>query len=123
VPRLPADAYERFRANPLLTPGMRFNQRADNDRKSFPSDRSFWETVVPVRRFAGGRLAGLEIHPVTSGSAASAIRAAVPGLRSETKAAASSTASPHSQSRSARALRSAWRPRRWRREREMLPVI
>jgi poly-gamma-glutamate capsule biosynthesis protein CapA/YwtB (metallophosphatase superfamily) len=67
VPRLPADAYERFRADPALTPGMVFNQRADNDRKSFPSDRRFWETVVPVCRFADGRLVGLEIHPVTLG--------------------------------------------------------
>ena len=67
VPRLPADAYERFRADPALTPGMLFNQRADNDRKSFPSDRRFWETVVPVCRFADGRLIGLEIHPVTLG--------------------------------------------------------
>ncbi|WP_407157154.1 CapA family protein [Bradyrhizobium sp. STM 3557] len=67
VPRLPADAYERFRADAALTPGMLFNQRADNDRKSFPSDRRFWETVVPVCRFADGRLIGLEIHPVTLG--------------------------------------------------------
>jgi poly-gamma-glutamate synthesis protein (capsule biosynthesis protein) len=67
TPRLPADAYERFRADPSLTPGMVFNQRADNDRKSFPSDRRFWETVMPICRFSDGRLAGLEIHPVTLG--------------------------------------------------------
>jgi hypothetical protein len=46
---------------------MVFNQRADNDRKSFPSDRRFWETVMPVCHFSDGRLAGLEIHPVTLG--------------------------------------------------------
>jgi poly-gamma-glutamate capsule biosynthesis protein CapA/YwtB (metallophosphatase superfamily) len=67
TPRLPADAYERFRADPQLTPGMVFNQRADNDRRSFPSDRRFWETVVPICRFSDGRLVGMEIHPVTLG--------------------------------------------------------
>jgi poly-gamma-glutamate capsule biosynthesis protein CapA/YwtB (metallophosphatase superfamily) len=67
VTRLPADAYERFRADPQLTPGMVFNQRADNDRKSFPSDRRFWETVVPICRFSDGRLVSMEIHPVTLG--------------------------------------------------------
>jgi poly-gamma-glutamate capsule biosynthesis protein CapA/YwtB (metallophosphatase superfamily) len=67
VPRLPSDAYERFRADPQLTPGMVFKHRTDNDRKSFPADRRFWETVVPICRFTDGRLSGLEIHPVTLG--------------------------------------------------------
>ena len=46
VSRLPADSYERFRVDPQLTPGMVFKTRTDNDRKSFPADRRFWETAV-----------------------------------------------------------------------------
>jgi poly-gamma-glutamate synthesis protein (capsule biosynthesis protein) len=67
VPRLPADSYERFRAEPQMTPGMVFKQRSDNDRKGFPADRRFWETVVPVCGFVDGKLSTLEIHPVTLG--------------------------------------------------------
>jgi poly-gamma-glutamate capsule biosynthesis protein CapA/YwtB (metallophosphatase superfamily) len=67
VPRLPADSYERFRAAPQMTPGMVFKQRSDSDRKGFPADRRFWETVVPVCGFVEGKLSTLEIHPVTLG--------------------------------------------------------
>jgi poly-gamma-glutamate synthesis protein (capsule biosynthesis protein) len=67
VSRLPADSYARFRVDPQLTPGMAYWQRTDGDRKSFPADRRFWETVVPICRFTNGRLSGLEIHPVSLG--------------------------------------------------------
>jgi Bacterial capsule synthesis protein PGA_cap len=67
VPRLPSDSYERFRADPQMTPGMVFKQRSEDDRKGFPAERRFWETVVPICGFADGKLSGLEIHPVTLG--------------------------------------------------------
>jgi poly-gamma-glutamate synthesis protein (capsule biosynthesis protein) len=67
VPRLPADFYERFRAEPHMTPGMVFKQRSDSDRKGFPAEPRFWETVVPICSFADGKLSSLEIHPVTLG--------------------------------------------------------
>ena len=67
VPSWPSDAYERFRVDPQLTPGMAFKQRTDSDRKSFPADRRFWERVVPICRFTDGRFSGLEVHPVTLG--------------------------------------------------------
>jgi poly-gamma-glutamate capsule biosynthesis protein CapA/YwtB (metallophosphatase superfamily) len=67
VPRLPADSYERFRADPQLTPGMVYKERTDHDRKSFPADRRFWETVVPICSFSSGSLSRLEIYPVTLG--------------------------------------------------------
>jgi poly-gamma-glutamate capsule biosynthesis protein CapA/YwtB (metallophosphatase superfamily) len=67
VSRLPADSYERFRVDPQLTPGMAYWQRTDGDRKSFPADRRFWESVIPICRFKNGRLSGLEIHPVSLG--------------------------------------------------------
>jgi poly-gamma-glutamate capsule biosynthesis protein CapA/YwtB (metallophosphatase superfamily) len=67
VSRLPADSYDRFRVDPQLTPGMVYSVRTDHDRKSFPADRRFWETVVPICSFSDGRLSSLEIHPVTLG--------------------------------------------------------
>jgi poly-gamma-glutamate synthesis protein (capsule biosynthesis protein) len=67
VARLPADSYERFRADPALTPTAVYRKRTDDDRKGFPSDRRFWETVMPVCTYTEGRLSGIEIHPVTLG--------------------------------------------------------
>jgi poly-gamma-glutamate synthesis protein (capsule biosynthesis protein) len=67
VARLPADSYERFRADPALTPAAVYRKRTDDDRRGFPSDRRFWETVVPVCTYTEGRLSGIEVHPVTLG--------------------------------------------------------
>ncbi|HEY8611361.1 MAG TPA: CapA family protein [Roseomonas sp.] len=67
VARLPADSYERFRADPALTPAAVYRKRTNDDRKGFPSDRRFWETVLPVCTYTEGRLDGIDIHPVTLG--------------------------------------------------------
>jgi hypothetical protein len=58
VPRLPSDSYERFKADPELTPGMVYRQRTADDTKGFPSERKFWETVVPFCTFTEGKLTG-----------------------------------------------------------------
>lgn len=67
VPRLPADAYDRFRAAPDLKPGEVYRVRTDNDRKGFPADRRFWEAVVPFCTFEAGRLTGIDILPISLG--------------------------------------------------------
>ncbi len=67
VSRLPADSYERFRADPAATPGAVYAKRTDNDRIGFPADRRYWETVVPICSFAGRRLTGIELLPVSLG--------------------------------------------------------
>ena len=67
VARLPSDSYERFRVDPNTTPVLAYRQRTDHDRKGFPSDSRFWESVVPICRFEGNRLAGIDIHPVSLG--------------------------------------------------------
>ncbi|WP_408887607.1 CapA family protein [Roseomonas haemaphysalidis] len=67
VSRLPADSYDRFKADPEMTPGQVYRQRTADDTKGFPAERKFWETVVPVCLFDNGRLAGMEIHPVSLG--------------------------------------------------------
>jgi poly-gamma-glutamate synthesis protein (capsule biosynthesis protein) len=65
--KLPADSYDLFRVSQENTPGAMYAQRHDNDRKGFPADRRFWEAVVPICRFADGRLAAIEIHPIVLG--------------------------------------------------------
>lgn len=67
VARLPSDSYERFRADPTMTPALVYKQRTDDDRKGFPSDPRFWECVLPICQYDGHRLTGIEIHPVSLG--------------------------------------------------------
>jgi poly-gamma-glutamate capsule biosynthesis protein CapA/YwtB (metallophosphatase superfamily) len=67
VPRLPSDSYERFKADPEMTPGLVYRQRTADDTKGFPAERKFWETVVPFCTFSEGRLTGIDIHPVSLG--------------------------------------------------------
>jgi poly-gamma-glutamate synthesis protein (capsule biosynthesis protein) len=65
--KLPADGYERFRADPKMTPSEVYRVRYDDDRKGFPADARYWQTVVPVCRFDGRTLRGIEIFPVELG--------------------------------------------------------
>lgn len=65
--RLPADSYDLFRVPQDRTPGAMYRQRHDDDRKGFPADRRYWESVVPVCDFAGGALRGIAFHPVVMG--------------------------------------------------------
>ncbi|MQA01915.1 MAG: CapA family protein [Streptosporangiales bacterium] len=65
VQKLPADSYEQFRVDPTQTPSAVFRSRTDNDRRSFPADARFWETIVPVCRFSGGELVGMDLTPVS----------------------------------------------------------
>ena len=67
VPKMPADAYERFRADPDLTPGQVYQKRTNNDRGGFPSDRRYWESVAPVLTYEGGALRGIELLPISLG--------------------------------------------------------
>jgi poly-gamma-glutamate capsule biosynthesis protein CapA/YwtB (metallophosphatase superfamily) len=65
--KLPADSYERFRVDPATTPSEVYRVRYDDDRKGFPIDARFWQTVVPTCRFEGDTLAAIEIVPAELG--------------------------------------------------------
>lgn len=65
--RLPADSYERFRVDASKTPGDVYRSRTNNDKQGFPSDIKYWESLMPVSRYEGGKLAGVDIYPVTLG--------------------------------------------------------
>ena len=67
VPKMPSDAYERFRADPDLTPGQVYQKRTNNDQGGFPSDRRYWESVAPVLTYDGNVLKGIELLPVSLG--------------------------------------------------------
>ncbi|OUJ14725.1 CapA family protein [Acetobacter sp. DsW_063] len=65
VERLPAESYSVNRAPLDLTPHQVYKKRSENDRKGFPSDIRFWETVVPICDFSGSKLNSIEILPVS----------------------------------------------------------
>ena len=65
--KLPADSYERFRVDASKTPGDVYRSRTNNDQQGFPSDRKYWESLMPLTRYENGELKGLEIYPVTLG--------------------------------------------------------
>jgi poly-gamma-glutamate synthesis protein (capsule biosynthesis protein) len=64
---MPADAYERFRADPDLTPGQVYQKRTDGDKGGFPADRRYWESVLPELTYEGGVLTGIELIPISLG--------------------------------------------------------
>jgi poly-gamma-glutamate capsule biosynthesis protein CapA/YwtB (metallophosphatase superfamily) len=67
VPKMPADAYERFRADPDLTPGQVYQKRTNNDQGGFPSDRRYWESVLPELTYEDGVLKAIELIPISLG--------------------------------------------------------
>lgn len=80
VPRLPSDSYDRFRAEPELTPGLVYRKRTANDTRGFPADARYWESLVPICTFVDGRLAGIALHPISLGLGESAHRRGRPRL-------------------------------------------
>jgi poly-gamma-glutamate capsule biosynthesis protein CapA/YwtB (metallophosphatase superfamily) len=72
IARLPAEMYERHKLPPTATPADVMDAwaaRADGTPNGFHTDPAFWECVVPVCRFEGGRLREVVLHPVSLGLA------------------------------------------------------
>ncbi len=67
VARIPADGYDRFRAEPELKPGQVYQKRTRNDEAGFPADRRYWEAVVPVLAYDNGKLSAIELTPISLG--------------------------------------------------------
>jgi poly-gamma-glutamate synthesis protein (capsule biosynthesis protein) len=63
----PADAYSRFRVDPSKTPGEIARIRSDDGKKGFPADHRYWESVLVNLRIEHGRIAAIELLPVTLG--------------------------------------------------------
>jgi poly-gamma-glutamate synthesis protein (capsule biosynthesis protein) len=65
VLRQPADFYERLGLPPTATPADVFDARGE--RGGFAADPLYWESVLPVCRFAGSALEEIRLYPVTLG--------------------------------------------------------
>jgi poly-gamma-glutamate synthesis protein (capsule biosynthesis protein) len=67
VAKIPADGYERFRAEPDLKPGQVYQKRSRGDEAGFPADRRYWEAIVPTLRYESGALRSIELTPISLG--------------------------------------------------------
>ncbi|HET7036139.1 MAG TPA: CapA family protein [Thermomicrobiaceae bacterium] len=65
--RLPADDYESLSADRDLTAPEVFRQISADGTRSFPADRRYWETVLPLVSFRERQLESIELHPLSLG--------------------------------------------------------
>ncbi len=67
IQRFPADDYESLGADSGLTPGEVARFLSKNDTQSFPADRLYWETVLPLCTFVDRTLTEIRLYPLTLG--------------------------------------------------------
>jgi poly-gamma-glutamate capsule biosynthesis protein CapA/YwtB (metallophosphatase superfamily) len=66
--RMPSDSYEQYALDDdAAQPGDYLDARYDKDRRSFPADREYWDSVTAVTKWDGSTFVELELHPITLG--------------------------------------------------------
>ena len=65
--RMPEDSYEQYSLSDDAQPADYLDARYDKDRRSFPSDREYWDSVAVVTKWDGGTFVEAELHPITLG--------------------------------------------------------
>ena len=85
--RMPEDSYEQYSLSDDAHPADYLDARYDNDRRSFPADREYWDSVAVVTKWAGGKFVEAELHPITLGYQTPRSERGRPKLASATDAA------------------------------------
>jgi poly-gamma-glutamate synthesis protein (capsule biosynthesis protein) len=67
VLRFPDDSYEQYALNDDAQPADYLDARYDKDRRSFPADREYWDSVAVLTKWQGGKFVEAELHPITLG--------------------------------------------------------
>lgn len=65
--RMPEDSYEQYSLGADAQMADYLDARYDHDRRSFPSDREYWDSVAVVTKWEGRKFVEAELHPVTLG--------------------------------------------------------
>jgi poly-gamma-glutamate synthesis protein (capsule biosynthesis protein) len=66
--RMPADSYEQYGLDDhVAQPSDYLDARYDRDRRSFPSDPEYWDSVTAVTKWEGSDLVEVQLHPITLG--------------------------------------------------------
>lgn len=85
--RMPADSYEQYDLDATAQPADYLDARYDKDRRSFPSDPEYWDSVVATTRWEGSQFVELQLHPITLGYKTSRAERGRPKLASGADAA------------------------------------
>ena len=65
--RMPVDSYEEYSLGDAAQAADYLDARYDKDRRSFPADREYWDSVVATTKWEGRKLDELQLHPITLG--------------------------------------------------------
>jgi poly-gamma-glutamate capsule biosynthesis protein CapA/YwtB (metallophosphatase superfamily) len=85
--RMPIDSYEEYRLTDDAQPADYLDARYDRDRRSFPADREYWDSVVATTTWEGSRFVELQLQPITLGYQTSRADRGRPRLASSADAA------------------------------------
>lgn len=65
--RMPLDSYQQYALGADAQPAEYLDARYDMDRRSFPADREYWDSVLATTKWEGGKFVELQLHPITLG--------------------------------------------------------
>ena len=65
--RMPDESYEQYSLTDDAQPADYLDARYDKDRRSFPADREYWDSVTAITKWEGGKFVGAELYPITLG--------------------------------------------------------
>jgi poly-gamma-glutamate capsule biosynthesis protein CapA/YwtB (metallophosphatase superfamily) len=65
--RMPEDSYEQYPLERGAQPADYLDARYDKDRRSFPADREYWDSIAAVTKWDGSTFFEAELHPITLG--------------------------------------------------------
>lgn len=85
--RMPLDSYQQYALGSDAQPAEYLDARYDMDRRSFPADREYWDSVLATTKWEGSRFVELQLHPITLGYQASRADRGRPKLASGADAA------------------------------------
>ncbi|HEX8029539.1 MAG TPA: CapA family protein [Vicinamibacterales bacterium] len=67
VLRMPEDSYEEYSLADDAQPADYLDARYDKDRRSFPADREYWDSVAVTTTWQGRTFVEARLHPITLG--------------------------------------------------------
>lgn len=67
VLRMPEDGYEEYALDGDAQMVDYLDARYDKDRRSFPADRDYWDSMAVITKWEGGKFVSAELHPITLG--------------------------------------------------------
>ena len=67
VLRMPEDSYEEYSLGADAQPADYLDARYDKDRRSFPADREYWDSVAVTTKWEGRKFVEAQLYPITLG--------------------------------------------------------